>query len=242
MAMNRSAIKITTPFIRWNGKWYGRNSPALTDAILKAWALEDPAKRLAPGWVAKNGSIVKAPTPKARPVPAPKWINRAAAAKRNGTNARKGIVLHSTESHDRPGTTDVRGVNEYLRSKGYGVHYVIDGEGNVLRGAYHKDLVYHARGANATHIGIEMVGFARWTVKDWLWDDGVKRKQLQRVAETVAYICDQEGIAIRLAKSNGVSLHSQWPEGGHTDPGKGFPWRYVLKQAKVHYDKYRNPQ
>lgn len=241
MALDRSAIRVPR-WVVYKGKTYGRDSAKLTDAILKAWALEDPKKRLAAGWVVKDGKITKLPTPKPRPVPAPEWIDEAAKAKRHGTNSKNGIVLHSTESHDRPGTTDVRGVNEYLRSKDYGVHYIIDGEGNVLRGAYHADLVYHAQGANSTHIGIEMVGFARWTVKDWLFDDGVKRAQLQRVAETIAYICDKEDIAIRLAKTNGVSLHSMWPEGGHTDPGKGFPWRYVLKQAKVHYDKYRNPQ
>lgn len=241
MALDRSAIKIPA-WVVWKGKTYRKNSPKLTDAILKEWALADPKKRLAPGWVVKNGKITKVAKPKPKPVPRPKWIDEAPKAKRHGTNSRVGIILHSTESHDRPGTTDVRGVNAYLRSKDYGVHYIVDGEGNVLRGAYHKDLVYHAAGANATHIGIEQVGFARWTVKDWLWDDGVKRKQLQEVAELIAYICDQEGIAIRLSKTNGISLHSQWPEGGHTDPGKGYPWRYVLKQAKAHYDKYRNPQ
>lgn len=239
MAMDRSAAKITTPYIRWNGRWYSKTSPTLTDAILKAWILEDPANRLAAGWAVKDGRIVKL-TP--RPVPRPDWIDEAAQANRKGENSRRGILLHSTESHDRPGTTDVRGVNSYLRDKGYGVHYVVDGEGNVLRGAYHKDLVYHGKGANVTTIGIEMVGFARWTTKDWLWMGTTKRKQLQRVAELIAYICDQEGIAIRMAKDNGISLHSQWPEGGHTDPGKGFPSGYVLKQAKVHYDKYRNPQ
>jgi len=238
MAMDRSAISITTPYIRWDGKWYAKNSPKLTDAILRSWALEDPKNRIASGWEVVNGKIVKK---KSRPVPRPDWIDEAAKAKVHGTNSRRGIILHSTESHDRPGTTDVKGVNAYLRNKGYGIHYVVDGEGNVLRGAYHKNLVYHARGANATHIGIEMVGFARWTTKDWLWMGTTKRRQLQEVAELIAYICDQENIDIRFALDNGVSLHSQWPLGGHTDPGKGFPWRYVLKQAQAHYDKYRNP-
>jgi hypothetical protein len=102
--------------------------------------------------------------------------------------------------------------------------------------------VYHAIGANSTHIGIEQVGFARWRLKDWLWAGKKKRKQLQAVAELIAYICDQEGIPIKRGVEHGISMHSEHPEGGHTDPGKGYPIAYVVKQAKAHYDKYRHPQ
>jgi hypothetical protein len=60
MALDRSAFIIPL-WVRYNGKFYSRNGAALTDAILKAWALEDPKKRLAKGWTVKNGSIVKVP-------------------------------------------------------------------------------------------------------------------------------------------------------------------------------------
>lgn len=240
MALDRSAFVIPK-WVVYKGKTYGRNSAKLTDSILKAWALEDPKKRIAKGWAVKNGKITKLPTPKPRPVPAPVWIDEAKKAKRHGTNARRGIVLHSTESHDRPGTSDIRGINEYLRSKDYGVHYVVDGDGNVLRGAYHRDLVYHAVGANDSHIGIEQVGFARWSLKDWLWVGKKKREQLQKVAELIAYICDKEGIPIKRGVEHGISMHSEHPAGGHTDPGKGYPIAYVIKQAKAHYNKYRHP-
>lgn len=185
--------------------------------------------------------------PKPRPVPQPTLaVNEASKAVVNGVNAKQGVVLHSTESHDRPGTEDIRAINSYLRNKGYGVHYIVDGEGNILKGAHHADLVYHCAGANSTHIGIEMVGRAAWKTRRWLWDPTAtgrkRRKQLQVVAELVAFICDSEEIGIRLDKDHGVSRHSDHPEGGHWDPGKSFPIGYVLKQARRHRAKYRNPK
>lgn len=60
MALDRSAFKIPL-WLRYDGKWYSRNGAALTDAILKAWALEDPAKRLADGWQVVNGRITRIP-------------------------------------------------------------------------------------------------------------------------------------------------------------------------------------
>lgn len=60
MALDRSAFKIPL-WLRYDGKWYSRNGAALTDAILKAWALEDPEKRLADGWRVVNGRITKVP-------------------------------------------------------------------------------------------------------------------------------------------------------------------------------------
>lgn len=185
--------------------------------------------------------------PKSRPVPQPKLAaDESELAVVNGVNAKNGVVLHSTESHDRPGLSDVKGVNSYLRGKGYGVHYIVDGDGNILKGADHGDRVSHCKGANSTHIGIEMIGRAAWKTRRWLWDPTPtgrkRRKQLRAVIELVAFICDSEEIGIRLDKDHGVSRHSDHPEGGHWDPGKSFPIGYVLKQARRHRAKYRRPQ
>lgn len=162
-------------------------------------------------------------------------VQRAKQAKSHGVNTRQGIVLHSTESHDRPGLSDINGIISYLNGKGYGIHYVVDGSGNIGQGAYHRNLVYHCKGANATHIGIEMIGQAKWTTKQWLWNpigSGKRqRKQLAAVAHLIAYICDREAIPIRLNADYGVSRHSDHPAGGHWDPGPGFPIGYVLKRA-----------
>ena len=181
--------------------------------------------------------------PKPKPVPEPKWeVNEASIARVNGSNAHRGIVLHSTEGHDRPGVSDIRGVNSYLRGKGYGIHIVVDGEGNQLKGANWSALVYHCKGANSTHVGIEMIGFARWTTKDWIWGPNkTKRKQLEAVAECLAYLCDHLDIPIKLDKHHGICTHAMWPEGGHWDPGKGFPLKYVMKRAKAIRASYRNP-
>lgn len=181
--------------------------------------------------------------PKARPVPEPRWeVNEAGLAQRNGANAHRGIVLHSTEGHDRPGVSDIRGVNSYLRNKGYGVHVVIDGEGNQLKGANWSDRVSHCKGANSTHVGIEMIGFARWRTKDWIWMGKTKRRQLEAVAQTIAYLCDHLDIPIKIDRQHGISTHAMHPEGGHWDPGPGFPIGYVMKRAKAIRNGYRFPK
>lgn len=175
-------------------------------------------------------------------VPRPRLaVDRARYANVHGLNARRVIVLHSTESHDRPGTDDVKGILTYLEDKDYGVHYVVDGDGNIGRGAYHDDLVYHCKGANSYAIGIEMIGQAKWSTKNWLWfADGKQRKQLRAVAHLVAHIADRESIPLMLSTTHGVARHADFPEGGHWDPGKGFPMGYVLKRARMLKRFYNN--
>jgi N-acetyl-anhydromuramyl-L-alanine amidase AmpD len=184
--------------------------------------------------------------PRPKPVAAPNIaVNMSQRAAVVGVNKRLGVVLHSTESHDRPGTSDMVGVNLYLINKGYGIHYIVDGDGLILKGAHHRDMVYHCAGANQTHIGIEMIGFARWSTRRWLWDPTAtgrkQRAQVNKVARLVAYICDKEGIPIRRHVTNGISLHVDHPEGGHWDPGPGFPVRYVINRAHKIQNLYRNP-
>jgi hypothetical protein len=161
------------------------------------------------------------------------------------TNARRVIVLHSTEGSDRAGASDVDGVLKYLEGKGYGVHACIDGEGNVGRGAYDRQVVSHCKGANSISLGIEMIGFARWSTRDWLYaklptakgaqaraDRIVLRAQLLRVAHLMAYWSQQHDIPLMLSPVHGVARHSDFPAGGHWDPGPGFPIGYVLRHAR----------
>lgn len=175
-------------------------------------------------------------------------VDRIRMGNKQGTRtAPKVIVLHSTESKDRPGVSDVEGVLKFLErtEDGLGVHAVVDGEGNVGRGAGDFDIVYHVRGANAFGLGIEMVGFARWKTTDWLYTKlptkkgraararrVVLRRQLLVVAQLIAHWSTVHDIPIVLSTSHGVATHAMFPEGGHWDPGPGFPLGYVLRQAR----------
>lgn len=163
-------------------------------------------------------------------------VNRIRTAASHGTAEKNVIVLHTTESHDRPGVDDIKGILKYLESVGLGVQFVVDGDGNVGQGAKVRHIVYHARGANTHGIGIEQIGTAAWKTKRWLWDPtptGRKqRKQLARVAHLLAWLSQREGIPLVHSTVHGVARHSDFPAGGHSDPGAGYPLGYVLKRAR----------
>ena len=72
------------------------------------------------------------------------------------------FIIHSTETHDRAGLSDIEGVLTYLKNTGksgrpgddpLGVHYCIDAEGYLGQGGYPKRLMYGAAGANQGSIG-----------------------------------------------------------------------------------------
>lgn len=161
-------------------------------------------------------------------------VDRSKRAQTHSTHTKDTIVVHCTQSKDRDGADDIVGVLKYLENKGYGVHYVVDGDGNIGKGAKHSDVVYHCLGENSHTIGIEMIGMAQWPTARWLYSRGTRkryRKQIQTVAHLIAYISDQEGIPLKH-DSPGVMRHMDYPAGGHTDPGKGFPFGYLMKHAR----------
>lgn len=150
-----------------------------------------------------------------------------------------GVVVHATESHDRDGASDLIGVAMYLENTknkpgmgvGLGVHRIIDEEGMIARTAkVHApgNMVYHAPGANSTHLGIELIGFARFDLAKWL----SRRKQLRALAWELAYLSQRLDFPLRYNKHWGVSLHRDFPLGGHSCPGPRFPLRRVLRMAR----------
>lgn len=140
------------------------------------------------------------------------------------------VVLHSTESHDRPGTEDVEAVLKYLEDtpEALGVHFVTDKEGNLGQGARINQLVYHAKGANSISVGIEQIGFAHHTH----WNRIDRTPQIEKVAKTLAYISKERGIPLRHSTTHGVALHRDFPLGHHTDPGESYPLSRVLRLAR----------
>lgn len=155
-------------------------------------------------------------------------VDRRRTANSRGTLKPRLIVLHTTEGHDREGASDIAGVLVYLENKGYGVHFCIDKEGLVGQGATINKIVYHVAGANSRSIGIEMIGFARFSLRNWLG----RPKQLRKVAIMLAWLHLRTGIPLRRSKTFGVALHRDFPEGGHHDPGNFFPTRRVIRMAR----------
>ncbi len=151
-------------------------------------------------------------------------------------------VLHSTESHDYPGTRDIAGVIQWWKNpqSGGAAHLVVDSDGNA---GYAVDLgktAPHVGTMNYCSVGIEQIGFAKFALKIWLLRD----KQLRAVARWMAYINKnyglplQEAIVTRSGKvaRPGWTTHRRLGELGlgtnHTDPGAFYPFKKVLNYAK----------
>jgi len=147
----------------------------------------------------------------------------------HGTIDPKVVVLHDTESSDKKGVRDISGVLNYLYDTPdeLNVHICVDKEGYSGQGAKLTDLCYHAKGANSFSIGIEMIGYARFSMKVW----AARRKQIDTVAKWLAYIHWRFDIPLVLSTTHGIARHSDFPAGGHEDPGM-FPMGYVLKKAR----------
>lgn len=158
-------------------------------------------------------------------------VDRRKQGNTHGTHKPIGVVLHSTECGDRAGTSDIVGVLKFLERTPdqLGVHFVVDAEGLLGQGGAMRRVMYHCAGHNTGYIGIEMIGFARFSVKTWYR----RRKQLKKVAVLLAYLSIKFGIPLLHNTKSGVCLHRDIPQGGHWDPGYNFPLKRVLKWARA---------
>lgn len=157
-------------------------------------------------------------------------VRRIREGNTHGRLVPKVVVLHSTESHDHPGTIDVTGVLKFLEKTEdeLGVHFVVDKEGNAGQGARINQVCYHAKGANSFSLGIEQIGFAYHTH----WDRSDRTRQLEKVAKFLAWLSKDRGIPLKHSTTHGIAMHSDILAGGHTDPGPNYPLSHVLKLAK----------
>jgi hypothetical protein len=155
--------------------------------------------------------------------------------------APKLIVLHSTESRDRPGLADLRNLGTYFArgprgvsshvandASGHDARYVGDGRSAHTQGRY-----------NRVSLSIEQIGYARFSRAQWLSRPG----QLLNTAAWIAHWRRAYGIPIRRAVtrrgrvvSSGVATHAQLSRTGanstHWDPGPGYPVDLVLALAR----------
>lgn len=138
------------------------------------------------------------------------------------------FIIHTSEGKNYAGITDLKGMYAYLSKTNYWVHNAVDKEGNYAKGAPIKELVQHCAGVNSFSTGCELIGFAATTKKEWLT---THRKQLTKLAEVIAYWSYSTGNKIN---SRTVKGHKDFPLGGHTDPGKGFPMRRVRRAARYY--------
>jgi len=168
------------------------------------------------------------------------------------------IVLHETVSPDIQGWDDVKSVSKFLDNEDYGIHAIIDYEGNVaVAYKYGKAIFYHATSSgtkgngmvNTRGIGIELVSrvmLDKPTMAQRYQAWWGRQKQLEAAAKLVAIYSGFQGVPLINSDSSGPGLtthfevtHRWGVTGGHTDCwpkalGGYFPKGRVLLRAKYY--------
>jgi N-acetyl-anhydromuramyl-L-alanine amidase AmpD len=134
------------------------------------------------------------------------------------------VVIHSTECECRRGKA--KAVSEYFKrlKNGVSAHYIVD-PGEVVAHVPEERIAWHAPGANARSIGVELCGYAAQT-----WTDPLAEEMLERAVELVAGICDRWNIPkvwITDLHQRGITGHRECTDfycsgRGHQDPGPNF--------------------
>lgn len=151
------------------------------------------------------------------------------------------IVLHSTESHDRPGSRDVEAVIGWFDNpqSQASSHLVIDKDGITARCVDDRQKAWTCAAFNSASLNIEQIGWSSSSRRKWIMRD----KQLKQVAKFIAFWSKKYGIPVergavsgRSVVKAGVVMHSELGEAGgnHGDPGKGYPIDKVIRYAKFY--------
>jgi hypothetical protein len=158
---------------------------------------------------------------------------------RNGTSI-EAIVLHTTESHDRDGLSDLQGVVAWFDNPNAQAssHLIIDAEGNTARCVPDDRKAWTCFRYNPSTLNIELIAWA--STPRWRWLK--RRRQLRKTAKWIAYWSVRHGLPIQRAwpdtapyfKRRGVTTHAALgvDGGNHVDPGEGFPFDRVLRLAR----------
>lgn len=154
------------------------------------------------------------------------------------------IVIHDMEAPETKDTAE--NVARWFASPTApqaSAHYCCDADSTV-QCVKDSDIAWHAPGANAQGIGIEIAGYAKQKRADWL-DDYSQQMLKTQVIPLVARLCRAYQIpAVWLtpeqvaAGKRGICGHIDvtraFPgKGTHTDPGDGFPRDILIAGVKA---------
>lgn len=163
----------------------------------------------------------------------------------HGRHNKDMIVLHETISHDLPGLTDIKSVENYLVQVGYGIHGMTDKEGNIAwaRG-FGNAVLYHCGGVNERSIGIEQVSYPPNKTADAITYWKNRGNQLRATAKLCAAISRFWDIPLIYSDGDHPGITTHWsvsqiyPQSeGHTDCypkqfGGYYPALYVISLAR----------
>lgn len=150
-----------------------------------------------------------------------------------GIAGHRRIVLHTTE-----GILHARDLPGFFRRVQADSHLGIDRDASCVKMISFNQKSWAQAAYNPGSLSIEQCGFASWQTKTWVKDF---HNGLYRVAQAIAHWSLAYGIPIRRSVSHGVCSHKDLGAlgGGHWDPGPGYPWRYVLYLARMHYYRHK---
>lgn len=151
------------------------------------------------------------------------------------------IVLHSTESHNRKGASDLEAIAGFFGSSSAQAssHVVTDNDGHSARCVPDERKAWTVGNLNSISLNLEQIGFAAQGRKEWR----EKEAHLHEVARWIAYWSRKHDIPIRKAVLSssgaivrkGVTTHAYCSSHGagtsHWDPGE-YPMGYVLWLAR----------
>ncbi len=166
--------------------------------------------------------------------PRPHVLSRFGSVATHGDQLPAAIVVHSTESNDAPGTSDMTGVATFWKrqGEGLGAHFLIDSSGTIMQCAWGTQKTYAVSQHNTGKIHIELIGHAWWDLRKWKG----RKRQLESLAKLLAYESDRWGIPLHRSTTHGVAEHADFhdvPAGMyHSDPGHGFPMNDVIVRAR----------
>lgn len=149
------------------------------------------------------------------------------------------LVLHSTESSESPHGARIVAAG-FRGEREASAHYVVD-DAEVIQCCEIADIAWHVGKGNRDTVGIEMVGRASQTPADWA--DPYSAAMLERAAKVAASVCRTCRIPVRHVDAEGIqrgergiTTHAECTQayhvaGGHSDPGKGFPFEAFLRRV-----------
>lgn len=145
------------------------------------------------------------------------------------------LVLHSTESHNRPGNEDLAAIAAWFDNAASQAssHVVIDADGHSARLVADDRKAWTCAGFNSASLNIEQIGIA--AEGDW------PKLELDECARWLARWSIKHDIPLHRGEVSGsqivkagVVTHSQLGAhgGGHSDPGSAYPVGRVIDRAK----------
>lgn len=146
------------------------------------------------------------------------------------------IVLHSTESHNRKGLSDLQAVANWFDNPDADAssHVILDKDGVSARCVYDSEKAWTVSNWNPFTLNIEQIGWASQGRTAWK----LARKELRETARWIAHWSLKHDIPIRKARNGetrGVCTHAYAVQhgagGSHWDPGD-YPLGFVLWLAK----------